>query len=174
MWMWGLGLTVFYLNIYTLPDGGPFFRTCSAGIVLTGGKGRLSYTFHIFKNKDKLKQLLISGVSADPRDIHLFWEHKGVTFGHMARNTVENVKEASLWVRKHKIKQICLITHDYHMPRSEFLFRKLLPQLSLLKVSISSSFEERLRFGFVEYNKLLISYVLFFINRILGISLLCP
>jgi uncharacterized SAM-binding protein YcdF (DUF218 family) len=138
-----LGFGVFRYRPIPLPQ-----KTCSALVVLTGGKLRIKEAFkHLVQGKGD--QLFISGV---PKGVQVkdLWDaahinepyskeiEEKVALGYAATTTKENAFETKGWVEKNKIKDICLVTSDYHMQRSLLELKNSLPHTPITPYPIKT------------------------------------
>ena len=102
-------------------------------VVLTGDKFRILEGLKILNSKIGFK-LLISGVNKEisikeikkefPEFNQLF--NCCVELESISTNTFENVREIFFWKKNNDIKNILLITSDYHLPRVELEVNRLL------------------------------------------------
>ena len=102
-------------------------------VVLTGDKFRILEGLKILNSEIGYK-LLISGVNKEisieeikkefPKFNQLF--NCCVELESISTNTFENVREIFFWKKKNNIKNILLITSDYHLPRVELEVNRLL------------------------------------------------
>ena len=102
-------------------------------VVLTGDKFRILEGLKILNSEIGYK-LLISGVNKEisieeikkefPKFNQLF--NCCVELESISRNTFENVREIFFWKKNNNIKNILLITSDYHLPRVELEVNRLL------------------------------------------------
>ena len=102
-------------------------------IVLTGDKFRILEGLKILNSEIGYK-LLISGVNKEisieeikkefPKFNQLF--NCCVELESISTNTFENVREIFFWKKNNNIKNILLITSDYHLPRVELEVNRLL------------------------------------------------
>ena len=86
----------------------------------------------------------------------------------VSKDTYSNANETSKWVNKNKIKEILLITSNYHMPRSILEFNNIMPNLKILPYPIKpeqhkinewlKSFET-FSLVFIEYCKYIVSNI---------------
>jgi len=85
----------------------------------------------------KAKRVLISGVNPNTKMhdiVTLNQVHKPlfdccVDLERVAQDTVGNAVESKKWVEAHKFKSLILVTSSYHMPRSLFEFRRIMPEI---------------------------------------------
>ena len=102
-------------------------------VVLTGDKFRISEGLKILNSEIGYK-LLISRVNKEisieeikkefPKFNQLF--NCCVELESISTNTFENVREIFFWKKNNNIKNILLITSDYHLPRVELEVNRLL------------------------------------------------
>ncbi len=102
-------------------------------VVLTGDKFRILEGLKILNNEIGSK-LLISGVNKEisieeikkefPKFNQLF--NCCVELESISTNTFENVREIFFWKKNNNIKNILLITSDYHLPRVKLEVNRLL------------------------------------------------
>ena len=102
-------------------------------VVLTGDKFRILEGLKIL-NSEIGSKLLISGVNKEisieeikkefPKFNQLF--NCCVELESISTNTYENVREIFFWKKNNNIKNILLITSDYHLPRVELEVNRLL------------------------------------------------
>jgi uncharacterized SAM-binding protein YcdF (DUF218 family) len=130
--LWLCGLILFTRIIPSSPID---ITSSTDGIVIfTGGKTRLQVALTLFQQK-KGRYLLISGVSPEstlPEMIDQIPFRSQITLGYEALDTVGNAEETAAWVHTHHLKSLRLITSNYHMPRSLFELRRLLPEVEIL------------------------------------------
>ena len=102
-------------------------------VVLTGDKFRILEGLKILNSEIGYK-LLISGVNKEisieeikkefPKFNQLF--NCCVELESISTNTFENIREIFFWKKNNNIKNILLITSDYHLPRVELEVNRLL------------------------------------------------
>ena len=150
-------LGTFLLVIAALFAGFPFFRNAVDNysqqdrsvvsgqadgiVVLTGDKARIR-TGLLLLEEGLAHRLLISGVHEyTSREAILrlagFDSKKlqcCVDIGHMAKDTIGNAAETRSWVEEHSIRQLFVVTSDYHMPRSLLELDHALPQTRLVPI----------------------------------------
>ncbi len=84
-----------------------------------------------------------------------------------AENTIENGLESAIWVNKNNISTVRLMTSYYHLPRSKLIFKKYLPNTTIIyhpillqKEKINPFTDSKLLFLILsEYNKYIITYL---------------
>lgn len=175
---WFFGLILFTRIIPSVPLD---LRTTTDGIVIfTGGKTRLEVALDLFQ-QNKGKYLLVSGVNPDstlPQRIEKLSLSSRITLGFDALNTAGNAQETAIWAHTHHIKTIRLITSNYHMPRSLFELKSVLPDVEIIPHPVvRDSFlnprwwfdSETLYLVIQEYNKFLFALIRHFFENIQGI-----
>lgn len=166
--VWLTGLILFTRIIPSSPQD--VTKVTDGIVIFTGGKTRLQVALTLFQQK-KGRYLLISGVNPDstlPEIVGQIPFRSQVTLGYDARDTVGNAEETAEWVHTHHIKTLRLITSNYHMPRSLFELRHLLPEVQILPHPVvKKSFlnpkwwldPSTLRLVIQEYNKFLFALI---------------
>lgn len=162
--IWALGFCWFLSQIISYEI--KIDQKADAIIVLTGAKGRIEAGIKLLEDK-KAEHLFISGVGQKAllKELgrHLdkiSYEkieklEKSISLGHKANSTKENALETAQWLKEHNYKTVILVTSNYHMPRSLYLFQSLIPNLRIIPYSVvknNISFE----LAFLEYNKFLL------------------
>ena len=166
--LWLTGLILFTRIIPSAPQD---IMSATDGIVVfTGGKTRLRVALTLFQQQ-KGRHLLISGVNPDstlPGIVAQMPLSSQITLGYDALDTVGNAEETAEWAHAHNIKTLRLITSNYHMPRSLFELRHLLPEIQILPHPVvKKSFLNpkwwldpfTLRLVIQEYNKFLFALI---------------
>ncbi|MEO7654279.1 MAG: YdcF family protein [Sphingomicrobium sp.] len=167
IWRFGSALLLgyalgFVLFAFTLgkPAVGGSAKT-DAGIVLTGGDGRIERGVAVLED-GKIKRLLVAG--ADPlvakRDIARRVPGSErlvrccVDLGSESVDTRSNASEAERWLADNKFHSYRLITSDWHMRRARFEFERTIGDKRIMVVDAVRT-EPSLRTMFKEYNKYL-------------------
>lgn len=172
--LWFLGFLAFGFYAYMLKFSA--VPSADAIVVLTGGADRLPTALSLL-DKQKAPRLFISGVNSRVSMGALFQNIdenliKRIELGYKAENTFENAVETKEWVQKNNIHSILLITSFYHMPRSLFELRSLMPDIQIypVPVFIQDSYHWAKTRGawllFVEYNKFIVRFVQYLIRSI--------
>jgi uncharacterized SAM-binding protein YcdF (DUF218 family) len=143
---WFLGRIVGPSNA-PIPVGSPVAGAVGdpmGGIVaLTGGAGRVKMAFHLLLG-GAAPRLLVSGVAADTSLADLA-RISGipdallagrVRLGHSAATTHGNALEAAAWAEALHLDSLIVVTSFYHMPRALTEFRRALPDVRLVPVSV--------------------------------------
>ena len=114
-------------------------ETTDALVVLTGGRERVDTGLELLK-AGAGHHLLISGVHPGVTLDGVF-DHTGitknmrdccVTLGHMAESTLGNAEETAAWMAQNHYHSLRLVTANYHMPRSLMIFRRAMPDMTIL------------------------------------------
>jgi len=166
--LWLAGLILFMRLIPSSPED---TTTATDGIaIFTGGETRLQVALSLFEQK-KGKYLLISGVNPDssfPKTVDKMPFKSQVTLGYEALDTLGNAEETAAWAQANHIQSLRLITSNYHMPRSLFELRRLLPGVQILSHAVvGKSFSKpkwwihpaTLSLVIQEYNKFLFAFL---------------
>lgn len=116
--------------------------SCEAIVVLTGGSDRVHEALTLLSN-NKADRLFISGIGkgADlsatlilsgtlPDSIPSLLDR--IELGYEAGNTRENAKEIAAWVDQNHIGSVCLVTSNYHTPRSILELTSRLPHIAII------------------------------------------
>jgi len=130
-----------------------------AGVVLTGGKGRIEYAMADLK-QGKIKRLLVSGTDPAVTKADLGRRIPGsnkllaccVDLGSESVDTRSNAEETARWIQQHHFRSIRLITSDWHMRRAGYEFTKVMGgKVTIVTDALPSEPSLLLLFG--EYNK---------------------
>ena len=117
-------------------------------VVLTGSSGRIASGVNLVLEHD-LNYLLISGIgdgvskNAVMRLANIKTADKTIiasrlTLGSEARNTKGNAKETLAWARAHALKNIILVTSDFHMPRALIEFKRAMPDYTFYPQAVTT------------------------------------
>jgi uncharacterized SAM-binding protein YcdF (DUF218 family) len=166
--LWGSGFIAFTAAIYYMSEPATTDMIDGA-IVLTGGSNRVSKGLDLLADK-KIKDLLVSGVHKDVeiKDIMTLWGKKDkvppccITLGREAGNTIGNAQEAKKWIEHSGLKEVYLITANYHMPRALLEFNHEIPDVKIIPFPVKpENFDIRenifWRTDFIEYHKTLLT-----------------
>jgi uncharacterized SAM-binding protein YcdF (DUF218 family) len=176
--IWILGFFIFFLKApYNLPSDKT--TETDAIIVLTGGSMRLEEGFLVFNNLHA-KSILISGVGDGvvKKDLLQISKQIGledkidpnkIIIGNIAFDTVSNAIETKIFMELHEYKSLRLVTSSYHMLRSSYIFRHIMPNIEIIENPvISERFHKisylKFKVSFIEYNKLIGTFYLFFLG----------
>lgn len=134
-------------------------------IVLTGAKGRIDTGLHLL-SKGYGQHLFISGVGQNTAlsDLSKFLSffpsdqvktlESLITLGHEADSTEGNAVESLEWIKQNHYKRIILVTSNYHMLRSLYLFKHFIPDITIIPYPLINNVNSQLIF--LEYNKYLL------------------
>lgn len=144
LWLAGFFLFVGRVTAYTEPFIDEEIAATDAIVVLTGGSERLSAGLNLLR-AGKAKKLLISGVfpSVTPAEIAKLNDISEelnaccVVLGRAADNTFGNAIETRNFMRQENFRTVRLVTAHYHMPRSLFLFNKMMPNVRIYLYPVS-------------------------------------
>lgn len=137
-----LGFVIF---VYSIPnEPSKLKEKTDAIVVLTGGMHRIEEGFKNLSTNNSQK-MFISGVYDQTNlselliineqqvfDMLKLKNSKKVELGKNAHSTRENAEETYSWIKKNNIKSIRLVTSNYHIPRSVFEFKKILPTIEIV------------------------------------------
>lgn len=157
--LYALGFVLFAITLgRPAPSDSP---PTQAGIVLTGGDGRIEHGIAALKS-GKVRRLLVAG--ADPsvakRDIasrvpgSARWVRCCLDLGSESVDTRSNAAEAERWLQSKKYRSYRLITSDWHMRRARFEFHREMGDSRTMVIDAVRT-EPRLMTIFKEYNKYL-------------------
>lgn len=114
--------------------------SASAIVVVTGGKGRIETALALLE-AGRAPVLFVSGVGPTVTVRDLVREAGGmhrpelmqccITLGYLATNTLENGTETAAWLKAHKIKDIILVSSNYHLPRAELELAMAAPDVTI-------------------------------------------
>lgn len=141
---WFGGFSIFYYSIPThvLDDK----TTTQAIVVLTGGRERLKTGYQLLSAK-RADVIFISGVNPEENLKSLFklletskviqkedraYLASTTYLGFEANNTKENAQETAAWVNQKNITSLRLVTAAYHMPRSLYEIKHMLPEITII------------------------------------------
>jgi uncharacterized SAM-binding protein YcdF (DUF218 family) len=153
----------FVLFAFTLGKPAPAnAATTDAGVVLTGGPGRIEHAIDVLK-VHKAKRLLVAGVDPSVTKPDLVrripgsrkWIACCVDLGSESVDTRSNAEEAGRWLSARHYRSLRLITSDWHMRRARYEFQKALGEKYEI-VTDAVRTEPSLLTWFGEYNKYLL------------------
>lgn len=170
IWITGLILFIYFTPKAEIEHN----KKVDAIIVLTGARGRIDAGLELL-SKNQAKALFISGVGkrADLDDLskHLpsFPLDKignlrpNIYLGYLANSTKENASESLEWIKKNNYKKIILVTSNFHILRSIYLFKYMMPDVEIIPYPIVHPRQYTsyliMKLFFIDYNKLLFSYI---------------
>jgi len=160
---WALGFMLFWTRLPAPHSGGTV--RADAVVVLTGGPERLEAGVRLLANANA-RIMLASGVHRDvlPRELSVLTGADMalfdccITLDYAAQNTIENAVETAKWTSKNQVKSLILVTADYHIQRSILLFRKSMPDTTIIAYPVKSKMP-LLKLA-KEYNKYLATLML--------------
>ena len=168
MLMWGVGFIVFTASVYYMEQPQDTVHADGA-IVLTGGTNRVSKGLDLLADQ-RITSLLVSGVHKDVeiRDIMALWGNKKkvppccIILGREAGNTIGNAAEAKKWIEHEGLKEVFIITANYHMPRALLEFNHVLPNIKIIPFPVTpDNFDPNQdafwKTDFIEYHKTLVT-----------------
>jgi len=160
---WSLGFLLFWVRLPAPYENSQL--TADAVVVLTGGPGRLEKGIQLLSD-DRAKKMLLSGVHRDvlSRELSALTGAEQaifdccITLDYAAANTLENAVETAKWTSNNNVRSLILVTADYHIQRSVVLFRKSMPNVTVIPFPVLS---QMTIFKLAkEYNKYLATLVL--------------
>lgn len=142
--LWTAGLVAFINSIPTRSLE-PNAKT-DAIVVLTGGEGRVEYGFQLME-QGHARTLFISGVGKGvTRDDLLssyaskLLKHSigdGLVLDHAANDTHANAMETARFMKERGYRSMRLVTAGYHMKRSLYECRQLMPEVHIVADPVS-------------------------------------
>jgi uncharacterized SAM-binding protein YcdF (DUF218 family) len=118
--------------------------------VFTGTRARLQEGFETLRRYPE-SWLLISGVNEGTSISQLVAASRAkccppaerVTLDYKAQDTFENAQETAKWAKANNVTRLCLITSNYHMPRSILELSHSAPELDVTPHPvIANSFQD--------------------------------
>ena len=164
LWLFGFGLFLGFIEQQRLRLTTPWVEHLDTLVVFTGGAGRVDKGLLYLQQYPNL-DVLISGVHPKVSLVDLLG---GRTFDgaqlerlhldHQALTTRENVKQTKAWLGAREVKEVGLITSDYHVLRSLYLFKVYAPHIKVTVLPVRS--DPPFDFLWREYHKLLVAPLL--------------
>lgn len=141
---WTIGFILFVQTVSNLPA--PTERKTEAIVVLTGGSLRLQAGLDLL-SKGLAEKLFVSGVHRGVDVTELLRISRQtpkaldccIVLGYAADNTRGNARETAVWMRNEGYRSMRLVTANYHMPRSLFELRRILPRAEIIPNAVSPS-----------------------------------
>lgn len=170
--LWSAGFALFSGHVNTMTEPG-IKHPVQAVIVLTGGTGRIESGLELLATQ-KVSTLYITGVhkNVSMSDIRNLWQGSEplpeccIELGYMATNTFQNAEETKTWLDKNPdIKNVILLTSNYHMPRALLEYKHMLPELTIIPYPVkpqrnNPEQEEHIaNLLFREYHKSIYTYI---------------
>lgn len=141
---WSAGFIQFVRGIsnFTQPTG----SETQAIVVLTGGSLRLQAGLDLLAT-GVAEKLFVSGVHRGVDVTELLRISRQtpkaldccIVLGYAADNTRGNAQETAVWMRKEGYRSMRLVTANYHMPRSLFELRQVMPDALIVPNPVSPS-----------------------------------
>lgn len=165
--IWLLGFMAFAM---ALPQPHGRGKT-DAVVVFTGGEGRIPRGLAALETGWS-PRLFISGVDPEVRPSEFAAEYDVppqtmkccVTLGFASYDTRSNAEEVNEWLTRNKCKSVRLITSDWHMRRAALELERELPR-DMVVVRDAVPTEPSLRILFLEYHKLIATYLVGLLER---------
>ena len=135
----GLAMASFQQFILTLPKANiSLVEPFNGIVVVTGGQARIQKGLEMLSG-GKANKMLISGVgqgiskqllreSLSLSDEQALFFDCCVEIEFTAIDTNGNAKATIRWMQKHNLKDVLLVSANYHLPRAEIIFRRYLPE----------------------------------------------
>ena len=158
---WVLGFIAFAV-LLARPAGSVHSQ---AVVVLTGGAGRVDRGLEVLR-QGWAPQLFVSGVDRDVKPGEFAAQFKVspqqmaccVTLGFAATDTESNAREIAQWMHQHGVRQIRLVTSDWHMRRAVLELRSAVPAgLTIIEDAVPT--KPTMRILFLEYHKLIARWI---------------
>ena len=137
---WFAGLLMFVQLIPKKPD--TTHSACDAIVVPTGGTERIHKALALL-NQNPAGMVFISGIGKGvdlsttlvlsgelPDNIPALIDH--IELGYEAANTQENATEIAQWASKKQLTSLCLVTSNYHTPRTLLELHSQLPDVTII------------------------------------------
>ena len=140
--IWVCGFLYFVQSVMQIPNS-PEHKT-QAIVVLTGGSLRLEAGLSLF-SRGLAEKLFVSGVHRGVDVAELLRVSRQtpkaldccIILGYAADNTRGNAQETADWMDKEGYLSMRLVTANYHMPRSLFELRQVLPNADIVAHAVS-------------------------------------
>ncbi len=136
-----IGLGFFWLSLPNKPKADELNNIDGISI-FTGGSRRLDAGLSMVKAGFD-KPVLVTGVNAQVSVQELaelyglnMQDLSTVTWDYRALSTSGNVRQTKVWAERYDLKKIVVITAAYHMPRSQILFERLAPEISIVSYPV--------------------------------------
>jgi len=135
--VWIFGLIWYVREVPSSRQNNPTIT--DAIVVLTGGSGRLEVGLQLL-SEGYSNLLFISGVArgVDVQELLKLVRRKPnefaccIAIGYQADNTAGNALETSIWMSKNQLQSLRLVTASYHIPRSLYEFRRIMPEIKIV------------------------------------------
>lgn len=146
--IWFAGLLKFISDTKEIAKNDHIDKNIDAIIVLTGGSGRIRTGLEIL-SQGRVQKMFISGVGKDadknsllvtsgklPDNIDSLIDK--IELGRDATNTKGNAIESKKWIKSNNIKNIILVTSDFHLLRSLYQFKKTIPDVNIIPSAVAT------------------------------------
>lgn len=137
---WAFCLIIFLIVIPTPKKVPETLPKVDAVIILTGDYFRLEKGVEVFVKSDA-KKILLSGVPKKVPKKSVLRRIKQLSkvdlpsdslyLGHIADSTISNATEAKIFMDLNGYKSLNLVTSNYHIPRSLYLFHRAMPECEI-------------------------------------------
>ena len=140
-------------------------------VVLTGNTGRLLFGLDLMSKNIK-SRMLITGVAEGVKYSEIIknrdLKKNRIDLGYNAHSTLGNAIETALWLKKHNINDITLVTDSWHMQRALLLFNATMPNIKIspypmqsinFKIKDYFEFDNRVFFIYQEHLKYIVSHI---------------
>ncbi|MDB3954623.1 YdcF family protein [Alphaproteobacteria bacterium] len=140
-------------------------------VVLTGNTGRLVFGLDLMSNNSK-SRMLITGVAKGVKYSEIIKnrdvKRDRIDLGYKAQTTLGNAIETFLWIKEYDIRDIILVTDNWHMQRTLLLFNITMPNIEVSPYPIESmnftmedffQFEKKTFFIYKEHLKYIVSHI---------------
>jgi uncharacterized SAM-binding protein YcdF (DUF218 family) len=174
--IWLIGFLLFTRSLPIVAEDSNIHT--DAIVVLTGSPGRISEGL-ILLSYNKADKLFISGIHTGT-NLHKLYELKElsqtdnglkgrINLGYKATNTKGNAQETADWMKENNYHTMRLVTSNYHMTRSLFEFKQLMPDYKIIphptfsqNVNVDTFWKspKTIKFLIIEYNKYLYVFCL--------------
>jgi uncharacterized SAM-binding protein YcdF (DUF218 family) len=147
-------------------------------IVLTGGSNRIEEGLNLL-GEDLAETMLISGVGNNvtiknilkkvrDKQVKEKVSKKKIILGHIADSTNSNVVEAGMFMKLHHLESLRLVTSNYHMVRSNMIFKYHMPDYKIIQHPIGNDdlglLSGKFKLIFNEYNKLVAQIIIWILE----------
>ena len=140
--IWVTGFFYFVQSVSLIPNARE--NRTQAIVVLTGGSLRLEVGLNLF-SRGLAEKLFVSGVHRGVDVTELLRVSRQtpkaldccIILGYAADNTRGNARETADWMDKEGYLSMRLVTANYHMPRSLFELRQVLPHADIVAHTVS-------------------------------------
>lgn len=159
--VWALGFVWFAIAL-PLPAGS---EKTDVVVVPTGGEGRIDRGLAVLRS-GWARKMLVSGVSREvkPKEFAAHYKVEPavmaccVTLGFQSVDTRSNAVEIAGWLKANQAKSVRLVTTDWHIRRTVFEMRRVVPDgTEIVEDAVAS--KPSFWILFLEYHKLIASRI---------------